>query len=101
MRGAVSSNRRVIAHYTDDQDALAFAGSKWAKELSGLGTSFPDHFLRTRVCPWFVDWNPAKEDVNSLKARLQKDVAGYRATYNKYYEEWATPDSPRLRDSNP
>jgi rhamnose utilization protein RhaD (predicted bifunctional aldolase and dehydrogenase)/NAD(P)-dependent dehydrogenase (short-subunit alcohol dehydrogenase family) len=101
LRGVVSSNRRVIAHYTDDEDALSFAGSKWAKELSGLGTSCPDHFLRTRVCPWFVDWNPAKDGVNALKARLQKDVAGYRATYKKYYEEWATPGSPKLRDSNP
>src|SRR5947199_1864310 len=64
LRGAVSSNRRVIAHYTDEEDALTFAGSEWAKELSALGTSCPDHFLRTRVCPWFINWNPAKEDVN-------------------------------------
>lgn len=101
LRGVVSSNRRVIAHYTDHEDALSFAGSKWAKELSALGTSCPDHFLRTRVCPWFVHWDTAKEDVNALKARISKDVAGYRATYKKYYEEWATPNSPRLRDSNP
>ena len=71
LRGAVSSNRRVIAHYGDDEDALAFAGSKWAQELSGLGTSCPDHFLRTRVCPWFLSWDPAKEDVNALKKRIQ------------------------------
>lgn len=101
LRGLVSSNRRVIAHYTDHKDALAFAGSKWAKELTGLGTSCPDHFLRTRVCPWFVEWDPANEDVKALKARIQKEVTGYRATYKKYYEEWATPDSPKLRDSNP
>jgi len=101
LRGALSSNRRAVAHHTDDEDALAFAGSEWAKELSALGTSCPDHFLRTRVCPWFIDWNPAKEDVNGLKSRIQKDVVSYRATYKKYYEEWATPDSPKLRDSNP
>ena len=53
------------------------------------------------MCPWFVHWDTAKEDVNALKARISKDVAGYRATYKKYYEEWATPNSPRLRDSNP
>src|SRR5438270_1121863 len=63
LRGAVSSNRRVIAHYADHDDALTFAGSKWAKELSALGTSCPDHFLRTRVCPWFLDWDSAKEAV--------------------------------------
>ena len=91
----------MIAHYTDDEDALDFAGSKWAKELSALGTSCPDHFLRTRVCPWFLHWNPGKEDVNTLKERIHNEVAGYRATYKKYYEEWATPDSPKLRDSNP
>jgi rhamnose utilization protein RhaD (predicted bifunctional aldolase and dehydrogenase)/NAD(P)-dependent dehydrogenase (short-subunit alcohol dehydrogenase family) len=101
LRGAVSSNRRVIAHYTDHEDALTFAGSEWGKELSALGTSCPDHFLRTRVCPWFVHWDAAKEEVNALKARISKDVAGYRATYKKYYEAWATPDSPKLRDSNP
>jgi rhamnose utilization protein RhaD (predicted bifunctional aldolase and dehydrogenase)/NAD(P)-dependent dehydrogenase (short-subunit alcohol dehydrogenase family) len=101
LRGAVSSNRRVIAHYADDEDSVAFAGSKWAQELSSLGTSCPDHFLRTRVCPWFLSWDPVKEDVKALKKRIQDEVSQYRATYKKYYEEWATTDSPKLRDSNP
>jgi rhamnose utilization protein RhaD (predicted bifunctional aldolase and dehydrogenase)/NAD(P)-dependent dehydrogenase (short-subunit alcohol dehydrogenase family) len=101
LRGAASSNRRVIAHYADDEDALTFAGSKWAKELSSLGTSCPDHFLRTRVCPLFLPWNPAKEDVNALKARIDAEIIAYRASYKKYYEAWATHDSPKLRDSNP
>ena len=101
LRGTVSLNRRVIAHYADDDDALTFAGSRWAKQLSALGTSCPDHFLRTRVCPWFVDWDPAEEDIQVLKSRIRKEVAGYRASYKKYYEEWATTDSPQLRDSNP
>jgi rhamnose utilization protein RhaD (predicted bifunctional aldolase and dehydrogenase)/NAD(P)-dependent dehydrogenase (short-subunit alcohol dehydrogenase family) len=101
LRGVVSSNGRVVAHYTDDEDALTFAGSKWGKELSALGTSCPDHFLRTRVCPWFVDWNPEKDEVEALKARIQKDVREYREAYKRYYEQWATPDSPKLRDSNP
>jgi rhamnose utilization protein RhaD (predicted bifunctional aldolase and dehydrogenase)/NAD(P)-dependent dehydrogenase (short-subunit alcohol dehydrogenase family) len=101
LRGAVSSNRRVIAHYADDEDALTFAGSKRAKELSALGTSCPDHFLRTRVCPWFIDWDPVKQDVPALKRRIQSEVTGYRDAYKKYYEEWATSDSPKLRDSNP
>lgn len=101
LRGVLSSTRRVIAHYCDADDALIFAGSKWAKDLSALGTSCPDHFLRTRVCPWFVDWNPGKEDVEALKRRIQSDVVQYRTAYRKYYEEWATPESPKLRDSNP
>ena len=101
LRGAVSSNRRVIAHYADEEDALTFAGSKWAKDLSSMGTSCPDHFLRTRVCPWFIEWNPAKEDLQILKNRIRTEVPSYRAEYKKYYEEWAKPDSPKLRDSNP
>ena len=101
LRGEVSTNRRVIAHYAGDEDALAFAGSKWARELSSLGTSCPDHFLRTRVSPLFVRWDPAKEDVSILKARFHDEVASYRASYKKYYDAWATQDSPKLRDSNP
>jgi rhamnose utilization protein RhaD (predicted bifunctional aldolase and dehydrogenase)/NAD(P)-dependent dehydrogenase (short-subunit alcohol dehydrogenase family) len=101
LRGALSSNRRVIAHYSDNEDALAYAGSRWAGELSALGTSCPDHFLRTRVCPLFIAWDPAKDDIGTLKASIQSQVVEYRGTYKKYYEACATTDSPKLRDSNP
>jgi rhamnose utilization protein RhaD (predicted bifunctional aldolase and dehydrogenase)/NAD(P)-dependent dehydrogenase (short-subunit alcohol dehydrogenase family) len=101
LRGAVSSNRRVIAHFADDQDAIVFAGSEWVRELSALGTSCPDHFLRTRLCPLFLDWDPAKQDMNALKASIFNQVATYRADYQNYYQQWALPDSPKLRDSNP
>jgi rhamnose utilization protein RhaD (predicted bifunctional aldolase and dehydrogenase)/NAD(P)-dependent dehydrogenase (short-subunit alcohol dehydrogenase family) len=101
LRGVVSSNRRVVAHYADHEDALVFAGSKWAKELGSLGTSCPDHFLRTRVCPLFLPWDPAEEDVGVLKARIQSEAVEYRAAYKKYYDVWANTDSPKLRDSNP
>ena len=101
LRGVVSSNRWVIAHHADDADSLAFAGSKWARELSALGTSCPDHFLRTRVCPWFIEWNPEKETADILKRRIQQDVAAYRDGYKKYYEQFADAESPKLRDSNP
>jgi rhamnose utilization protein RhaD (predicted bifunctional aldolase and dehydrogenase)/NAD(P)-dependent dehydrogenase (short-subunit alcohol dehydrogenase family) len=101
LRGALSSNRRVIAHYTDHEDALNFAGSKWSRELGQLGTSCPDHFLRTRVCPMFIPWNHKKEDGVTLKSRIRKQVIEYRAEYSKYYDAWATKDSPKLRDTNP
>jgi rhamnose utilization protein RhaD (predicted bifunctional aldolase and dehydrogenase)/NAD(P)-dependent dehydrogenase (short-subunit alcohol dehydrogenase family) len=101
LRGVVSSNRRVIAHFADDEDALAFAGSQWAKNLSALGTSCPDHFLRTRVCPLFLDWKSAEQDMHALKANIVPQVVAYRSVYKGYYQEWATPDSPKLRDSNP
>src|SRR5260221_4948903 len=101
LRGDLSSNRRVVAHYTDHEDALAFASSKWSKELSALGTSCPDHFLRTRVCPLFLSWDPAQQNVSALKASIEPKVIEYRAAYQKYYDDWAASDSPKLRDSNP
>lgn len=101
LRGVVSSNRRVIAHFADHEDALAFANSKWARELSALGTSCPDHFLRTRVCPMFIPWDPAKEDPRALKSRIQEQVLQYRTDYKKYYDANAVADSPKLRDTNP
>ncbi len=101
LRGVMSSNRRVIGHYTDHADAMAFAGSQWSKQLGALGTSCPDHFLRTRICPLFVEWNPATEDVDTLKTRIREQTVRYRADYKTYYEAWATSDSPQLRDSNP
>ena len=101
LRGALSSNRRVVAHYSDHPDALTFAGSEWSQELAALGTSCPDHFLRTRICPLFIDWDPAREDVEVLKSRIAEQTLAYREDYRKYYEAWAVPDSPKLRDSNP
>jgi rhamnose utilization protein RhaD (predicted bifunctional aldolase and dehydrogenase)/NAD(P)-dependent dehydrogenase (short-subunit alcohol dehydrogenase family) len=101
LRGVMSSNKRVIAHFTDHEDALQFAGSKWAAELGKLGTSCPDHFLRTRICPMFVDWNPGQESVDVLKSRIEERAVAYRTEYASYYKDWATPESPKLRDSNP
>jgi rhamnose utilization protein RhaD (predicted bifunctional aldolase and dehydrogenase)/NAD(P)-dependent dehydrogenase (short-subunit alcohol dehydrogenase family) len=101
LRGIVSSNKRVIAHYTDHEDALAFAGSKWAKQLGTLGTSCPDHFLRTRICPMFIDWKAGDEGVDVLKKKIEDQALAYRAEYGNYYQANATPESPKLRDSNP
>ena len=101
LRGGLSSDRGVVAHYTDHEDALGFAGSKWAMELSALGTSCPDHFLRTKVCPFFVSWDPAKQNVIELKANIEAQIAEYRTAYKKYYDDWATSESPNLRDFNP
>jgi rhamnose utilization protein RhaD (predicted bifunctional aldolase and dehydrogenase)/NAD(P)-dependent dehydrogenase (short-subunit alcohol dehydrogenase family) len=101
LRGIVSSNRRAIAHWDDSEDALAFAGSEWAAELSGLGTSCPDHFLRTRICPMFVPWDPAAETREQLEARIRERAIQYRADYAEYYQAFAEPASPKLRDANP
>lgn len=101
LRGIVSSNRRVIAHWDDSDDALAFAGSAWAAELSAMGTSCPDHFLRTRICPMFVSWDPAKESPQELQARIQERALQYRDDYTAYYTSFAEAASPKLRDANP
>ncbi len=101
LRGAVSSNRRVIGHVDTSEDALTFANSKWAEELCGLGTSCPDHFLRTRISPMFVPWQPGIDEVAVIRERIQERVARYREDYRKYYESFAEPGSPALRDANP
>ena len=101
LRGVSSSNRRQIAHYADHEDALNFAGSRWAKELCGLGTSCPDHFLRTRISPMFVEWKPETESLETLKKRIAEEAVTYRTGYGDYYKSWALKDSPKLRDSNP
>jgi rhamnose utilization protein RhaD (predicted bifunctional aldolase and dehydrogenase)/NAD(P)-dependent dehydrogenase (short-subunit alcohol dehydrogenase family) len=101
LRGAVSSNRRVIAHYEGGEDALGFANSKWAESLCQMGTSCPDHFLRTRISPLYVPFDGAKEGLAELKPRIAERLVQYRKDYAAYYKAHALPDSPALRDSNP
>ncbi|MGH9704740.1 MAG: bifunctional rhamnulose-1-phosphate aldolase/short-chain dehydrogenase [Candidatus Acidiferrales bacterium] len=101
LRGAVSSNRRVIAHFDASKDSLDFANSRWAEELCHLGTSCPDHFLRTRISPMFVPWNPATDGLPQLQESIRRQISKYREDYAAYYRSFAQPDSPPLRDSNP
>jgi rhamnose utilization protein RhaD (predicted bifunctional aldolase and dehydrogenase)/NAD(P)-dependent dehydrogenase (short-subunit alcohol dehydrogenase family) len=101
LRGAVSSNRRVIGHFDGSTDALVFANSAWAEQLCELGTSCPDHFLRTRISPMFVPWDPAQERPDAIRARLAERISRYREDYAAYYKAFADAASPALRDSNP
>jgi rhamnose utilization protein RhaD (predicted bifunctional aldolase and dehydrogenase)/NAD(P)-dependent dehydrogenase (short-subunit alcohol dehydrogenase family) len=101
LRGAVSSNRRVIGHYDGSPDAIAFANSTWAEDLCGLGTSCPDHFLRTRISPMFIPWDPAAEDPAAIRGRIAERIARYRDDYAAYYKAFAEKATPALRDSNP
>jgi len=101
LRGVVSSNRRTIAHWDASADALTFAASRWADELCSLGTSCPDHFLRTRISPMYVPWDPATDDVAVLRSRIDECAENYRKRYIAYYHAFADADSPALRDSNP
>jgi rhamnose utilization protein RhaD (predicted bifunctional aldolase and dehydrogenase) len=101
LRGAVSTNRRVIGHVDSSDDALEFANSKWAEALCELGTSCPDHFLRTRISPMFISWDPAKDDVAAMRKEIDRRIVKYREDYAKYYKTFADPASPALRDTNP
>ena len=100
LRGAVSSNRRVIAHYDSSEDALGFANAEWAASLCQMGTSCPDHFLRTRISPLYVRWTPG-DGLAALKQQIGDRLVTYREDYKKYYQAHADKDSPALRDSNP
>jgi rhamnose utilization protein RhaD (predicted bifunctional aldolase and dehydrogenase)/NAD(P)-dependent dehydrogenase (short-subunit alcohol dehydrogenase family) len=101
LRGSLSSERRVIAHFERSDEALEFANSAWADELCRLGTSCPDHFLRTRISPMFVPWDADRDGIAGLEPRIDQRLASYREAYAAYYSGHAQPDSPPLRGSNP
>jgi len=100
LRGRVSAQKRFIASFTDAPDVLQFVSSAQGKELAFLGTSCPDHFIRTKIRPLFVPWS-ANEDIANLKSAIESGLATYRDQYRAYYHSFATPDSPALRDPNP
>jgi rhamnulose-1-phosphate aldolase/alcohol dehydrogenase len=80
---------------------LRFVNSHDAPRLAALGTSCPDHFLRTKIKPFFVDWDPATGDIESLKQAVADGIVEYRKDYAAYYERCKHPDSPAIRDPNP
>ena len=100
LRGQVSTKNRWIANFSDAPDVLQFVNSKEAKELAFLGTSCPDHFIRTKIRPLFVPW-AADEDLPALKESIARSLVEYREQYRDYYHSFATPDSPALRDTSP
>jgi rhamnulose-1-phosphate aldolase/alcohol dehydrogenase len=101
LRGQVSQQRRLIGTIQDDEKILRFVNSKDAARLAELGTSCPDHFLRTKIKPLYVDWNPQKEDAAALKSKLSAGLEKYRADYANYYNRCKRPGSPAMRDPNP
>jgi rhamnose utilization protein RhaD (predicted bifunctional aldolase and dehydrogenase)/NAD(P)-dependent dehydrogenase (short-subunit alcohol dehydrogenase family) len=100
LRGRVSTQNRWISSFTDAPDVLQFVTSKNARELAFLGTSCPDHFIRTKIRPLFIPW-PAGADIAALKDQIQISLDEYRQQYRDYYHSFATPDSPALRDASP
>jgi rhamnulose-1-phosphate aldolase/alcohol dehydrogenase len=101
LRGQVSTQKRSIATVQCDAGILRFVNSVDAARLAELGTSCPDHFLRTKIKPLYVAWDPQTGDVAQLRAMLADGLAAYRADYAKYYEACKRPGSPAMRDANP
>jgi rhamnose utilization protein RhaD (predicted bifunctional aldolase and dehydrogenase)/NAD(P)-dependent dehydrogenase (short-subunit alcohol dehydrogenase family) len=100
LRGRISAKHRFIASFSDAPDVLQFIDSVDARELAFLGTSCPDHFIRTKIRPLFVPWG-ADEDLNGLKNQIDIALSEYRDQYRQYYKTFATDDSPALRDPSP
>ncbi|EJL53440.1 rhamnulose-1-phosphate aldolase/alcohol dehydrogenase [Rhizobium sp. CF122] len=101
IRGRIGKAERKLGHF-DDQDAvLEFVNSKNLQPLGALGTSCPDHFLRTKIRPLIVNFDPAKPDVDAIVAGLDKALEDYRADYARYYSDCKHANSPAMRDANP
>ncbi len=100
LRGRLSENRRVIGSYSDHPDVLEFVNSVDAAKLAYLGTSCPDHFIRTKIRPMFVPWDP-KSGTGELRTEIEKQIAVYRREYGEYYKKHADPTSPAMRDAIP
>lgn len=103
LRGFCSSEVRMIGHFTDDERVLEFMNSRDAARLARMGTSCPDHFLRTKICPLVLPLSSDEDldDLDRLKEALQPAFEDYRNYYRKYYEDHKHPDSPAIRDPNP
>jgi len=103
LRGFCSSNVKMIGHFTDDVRVLEFINSNDLSRLAPMGTSCPDHFLRTKISPLVLDLGVADDlsDVAALKARLAPQFDAYRAMYAQYYASCKHPNSPAMRDPNP
>ena len=101
LRGRVSSQKRMIGTVQHDEKILRFVNSTDAVRLAELGTSCPDHFLRTKIKPLYVDWNPQTESEDELKDKLAGGLETYRADYAAYYQRCKHANSPAMRDPNP
>ncbi len=100
LRGVVSRRQRWIGSFSDLPQVLNFVNSKDAEQLAHLGTSCPDHFIRTKIRPMFIKWDPTREP-SELKELIENSLETYRAEYAEYYNAHALKDSPAIRDASP
>ncbi len=101
LRGRLGRDRKVIATVDTSKEVLQFVNSREAARLAELGTSCPDHFLRTKIKPLYVDRHPADRDSDALREHLDEALAGYADDYAAYYEACRHPDSPAMRSALP
>ena len=103
LRGLCSSKQHMIGHFTDDVRVLEFTNSNDLSRLAPMGTSCPDHFLRTKISPLVLDLaiDADLSDVKAIKEQLLPAFEAYRAMYTEYYETCKHPNSPAIRDTNP
>lgn len=101
LRGKVSQQNQFIGTIQDDDLTLQFINSEDAPRLAELGTSCPDHFLRTKIKPLYVDWNPQKGSIEDLKSKIASGLEQYRRDYAAYYNNHKEESSPDMRDPNP
>ncbi|MEQ4547275.1 bifunctional aldolase/short-chain dehydrogenase [Nocardioides kribbensis] len=100
IRGIASQDRPMVGHFTDTGEVLDFLASSEHPRLGALGTSCPDHFLRTKVKPLVLDL-PSDAPVEDCVARLKELAVAYREDYQAYYDRHATPESPAIRGADP
>ena len=103
LRGLCSSIQKMIGHFTDDERVLQFINSNDLERLAPLGTSCPDHFLRTKISPLVLNLTPGEnlDDVQAVKEKITPLFEEYRKMYAEYYETCKHPNSPAIRDANP
>jgi rhamnulose-1-phosphate aldolase/alcohol dehydrogenase len=100
IRGLISASLPKVGHFDDSAAVLSFVGSVALERLAALGTSCPDHFLRTKIRPLVLAFDPTQEDEQALLGRLPAAVEAYRKDYAAYYERCKRPNSPKMRDPN-
>ena len=100
IRGKISADERKIGHFTDAPEVLEFVNSSALTKLAPLGTSCPDHFLRTKIRPLLLPYDPVRDNLDEVSAGLDDVLAAYRRDYTAYYERCKHPDSPAMRDPN-
>lgn len=100
IRGFISEDSHKLGHFDDSPAVLEFVNSKDLHPLAALGTSCPDHFLRTKIRPLVIDFDPAKPDIDAVIEGLAHQIATYRADYQAYYDRCKHDNSPAVRDPN-